>query len=280
MIDEKTLRDAAARLGVLPQSLQRLSAVTATPDFEFSDVVEVVAHDMTLATGVLKVANSAANAPPDGVPTVRDAVLRIGVAGTLAAAMHTIASVPLQRGLPAYDLAPGQMWRHACAASIAAEHVQAASSVVLPISYGTTALLHDVGKLVLDSIVATTPRLRGTRLRGHGPALCEAELERFGVHHGEAGAVVAEQWYLPGAVVEGVRRHHDPVGDVLPAAVGLADVVSDAVLDGRTVVTGHDGWNADIARQVLGIPRDRMERIVAGTEERLGALLQRFEPVG
>jgi HD-like signal output (HDOD) protein len=280
MIDQATLRQAAGRLGVLPQSLQRLSAVTSTPDFEFGDVVEVVAHDMTLATGILKVANSAANVPPEGVPTVRDAVFRIGVAGTLAAAMHTIASGPMQQGLPAYGLAPGEMWRHACAASIAAEHIQSSAAVVLPVSFGTTALLHDIGKLVLDGVASATPRLRSTRFTTLGPALWEAELERFGVHHGIAGALVAEQWNLPGAVVEGVRCHHDPVDDVLPAAVGLADAVSHAVIDGRTVVTGVGGWNADVARQVLGIPRDRMEGIVTSTVERLGALLERFEPVG
>jgi HD-like signal output (HDOD) protein len=280
MIDQMTLRHAAARLGVLPQSLQRLSAVTATPDFEFGDVVEVVAHDMTLATGILKMANSAANAPPEGVPTVRDAVFRIGVAGTLAAAMHTIASAQLQQGLPSYGLAPGEMWRHACAASLAAELIQSSSAVVLPVSFSTTALLHDIGKLVIDGVASAHPRLRAVRFTTLGPDLWVEEVDRLGVHHGIAGAIVAELWNLPGAVVEGVRRHHDPADDVLPAAVGLADAVSHAVLDERTVITGVGGWDVDVARQVLGIPRDRIDGIVAGTAERLEALEGRFEPVG
>ncbi len=113
-----------------------------------------------------------------------------------------------------------------------------------------------------------------------GPELWEAELDRLGVHHGIAGALVAEQWNLPGAVVEGIRRHHDLPDDALPAAVGLADAVSHTVVDGRTVVAGVGGWNAEVARQVLGIPRDRMEGIVATTAERLAALVGRFEPVG
>jgi HD-like signal output (HDOD) protein len=271
-----TIRGAATRLGVLPLSLRRLTDITATPDFSFVDVVDVVSHDMILTAAVLRVANSAANAPAGGISTVREAVLRIGVAGTLVAAMHTIASGPMQDSLPTYGDAPGHLWRHASASSIAAELIRTASAAVLPVSFNTTALLHDIGKLVLDTVARDAGLVPGPLVEVRGPELCAREVELFGLHHGHAGAIVAEQWNLPAAVVEGIRAHHEPPEDGIPAAVGLADAIGHAALDPADGPAGDHGWNATLARQVLGVPQARVDSMIETTRERLGSLLDRF----
>ena len=153
---------AMSHLGALPISLGRLAAVTGAPEFDFGEIVDVVGHDMVLATGVLRAANSAASATAARVESVRDAVVRLGAARTLAAAMLTIVGGRFQQELLAYSHDPGELWRHSCAASIAADLVRTTAPIRLPASVGTTGLVHDIGKLVLEAPArsSTTSRAR------------------------------------------------------------------------------------------------------------------------
>jgi HD-like signal output (HDOD) protein len=210
------------------------------------------------------------------VHSVKEAVTRLGVAGTLAAAMNTVMSTSMQQGLSGYAMAAGAIWQHSCASSIAADVIRSECSVPPPSSLGATALLHDVGKLVLDATLGPHHRFRTHPLLVRGPELCAAERDALGVDHGMVGAFVAETWQLPPAISEGIRLHHGPPTDALPAAIGLADAVAHAVVDDGHELSDGGGWDAELARQVLGIPRDRLDSIVAITAGRLAGLVGRF----
>jgi len=266
---------AMARLGALPVSLGRLAAVTGAPEFDFGEVVDVVAHDMVLATGVLRAANSAASGSAKRVENVREAVIRLGAARTLAAAMLAIVGGRFERQLVVYGLDPGELWRHSCAASIAADLVRNEAKIMLPASLGTTGLVHDIGKLVLDGVV--TERDETADFGGAtGPELCELERERFGIDHAEAGAVVASYWQLPPAMVEGIRAHHGAVEDSVGVSISLADTVAYAVTAGGS----YDELAALRLARLLGISQDGIPGLVEKTSQRLAQLVGHYHPDG
>ena len=262
---------AMARLGALPVSLSRLAAVTGAPEFDLREVADVVAHDMVLATGVLRAANSAATGAPIRTECVRDAVIRLGPARTLATAMLTIVGQPFEGALAIYELDPGEMWRHSCAVSIAADLVRARSKLALPASLGTTGLVHDIGKLVLDGVM----RERGERFTfgtATGAELCALERVRFGLDHGEAGAIVAAYWELPPAMVAGIRAHHGTVDDPVGASIELADAIARAVANGECT----DGPLAIRIGRLLGITQDELAPLVSETAEQLDVLVDQY----
>jgi HD-like signal output (HDOD) protein len=262
---------AMARLGALPVSLGRLAAVTGAPEFDFGEVVDVVAHDMVLATGVLRAANSAASGAVSHIENVRDAVVRLGAARTLAAAMLTMVGGRFERPLAVYELDPGVLWAHSCATSIAADLVRVETRLALPASLGTTGLVHDIGKLVLDGVIAE----RGDYVtfgNAVGVELCELERLRFGIDHGEAGAIVATFWELPPAMVEGIRSHHGTLDDPVGASIELADTVAHAVAPGGR----YDELRALRLARVIGVKRDHLPALLDTTAERLVQLVDHF----
>ena len=77
-----------------------------------------------------------------------------------------------------------------------------------------TALLHDIGKLVLMHAYPGYPR------QVHGPARTPEERLHYerrelGVDHALVGGVLARRWNLPKAVASAIERHHaeDAQGD-------------------------------------------------------------------
>ena len=100
-----------------------------------------------------RAANSAASGSKSRIENVHDAVVRLGAARTLAAAMLTVVGARLHEPHVPYHLDAGELWQHSCATSIAGDLVRNLAGVPLPASLGTTGLLHDIGKLVLDAVL-------------------------------------------------------------------------------------------------------------------------------
>ena len=255
--------------------MTRLLAVTSAPDFDFGEVVDIVAHDMVLTGAVLRMANSASSSPTQPIHTVREAVVRLGAVQTITAAMHSVVGGALHGDLRRYGLGATAMWTHACAASIAADAVRRCSQVSLPASISTTALLHDLGKVVLDRFLVDEPI--DVPFEAHGAPLCELERAAFGIDHAEMGAMTAELWNLPPAIVEGIAGHHRLIDDPLPSAVCLADHIAHlACGDLGDLALDAASGPAQSAAAILGITATDLDAAVEVTRLQLADLTDRF----
>jgi len=127
-----------------------------------------------------------------------------------------------------------------------------------------------VGKVALDGIALAglaappPPALAGSEL-------AEWEEAELGVDHAYAGAIVAEAWRLPDAIVEGIARHHERVDDPLPSAICLADFIAHcAATDDhdRSVLQSE----AESASQILGLQASDVDTLIERTREQVTAL--------
>jgi len=239
MIDLHRLIEQASELAPLPASTVRLAELVGSADCHLEDVAELIAFDQALTVKLLRAANSAASGSAMPVGTVKEAVIRMGTARVLALAVASCARPLLQAGVPAYGLDEGALWRHSVAAAVAAETVPAFCRLDVPPETFTTALLHDVGKLVMGRFLS--PEILGFIRRAqeadHLDRL-EAESLLLDVHHGELGGVIAQHWKLPPRVVLGIIYHHDPDRglDLICDLTYLTNKVAqriEAGLDGR-----------------------------------------------
>jgi DNA-binding CsgD family transcriptional regulator len=94
-----------------------------------------------------------------------------------------------------------------------------------------TALLHDVGKLVLVHAYPGYPR------QVHGEARTpeeriQAERRELGVDHALVGGVLARRWGLPRSLASVIERHHADDCEGESALVRLADMLAHYALGG------------------------------------------------
>ncbi len=227
--DPARLLERSRTLEPLPASAAALAALLNQDEWMIRDVEDVVRGDLGLTSRVLRYANSAWSAHLPTVGTVRDAILRLGVGTVLSLAVAEGVRPKLMTALPAFDLQPGRLWQHAVASALAAELVMRRVPVEVRPEAVTAALLHDVGKVLLDEAL-DGPRLATLReawLRQAQPRL-EAERDVIGIDHATLGSLVVEHWGLPATVARAVRHHHTPsddptpTGDTVHLANGLA----------------------------------------------------------
>jgi putative nucleotidyltransferase with HDIG domain len=267
MIDLNRLVEEARELGPLPASVTRLGSVLAQPPWELSEVVGIVALDPVLTASVLRFANSVGAGAQRSVATVDAAVLRIGGGAVASIAVAVAVRGRLAVALPEYGADESRLWRHSVASALS---VQCAKRVVKPVPEQafTAALLHDVGKLVLARHLrgAAAKYLRSCREQG-AVSGAEAESELLDVNHGELGAVVAEHWNLPEAIVQGIRHHHTPEaastdeGRGIARLVALGDCVAKLIGADLDVAPSACGCEHEGLRRSLGIAADAFERL-------------------
>ena len=236
-------------------------ALASDPSCDLASVTELVAYDQVLTLKLLRAANSVISAPREPVGNVHDAVLRMGAAQVLSFAVAAGTRPFLDGAVPSYGLSEGALWRHSVAAAVAVETLKS-FDLALPADTFTAALLHDVGKLVLDRFInsQTLGYIREAELTGH-LSRADAELELLNVQHAELGGVIAQHWNLPPSVVAGIAYHHHPaqsretIADFTWLANQLAKQI-EAGVDGRKFAVALDPGVAER----LGLTQSDLEK--------------------
>jgi uncharacterized domain HDIG len=177
---------------------------------ELSEIVRLVELDQVLTANLLRVANSAWSGSLRQIMTVRDALLRLGVGRILEFAVGCEVAKPMAQELPGYGLAEKELWRHSVAAALAVEYMSAVTSKPIPPAAFTAALLHDIGKLLLNKHLGPEGQAAMAELTfGEGLPYVEAERRLLGTDHAEVGGVLARLWDLPEPLVTAIEMHHD-----------------------------------------------------------------------
>ena len=124
-----------------------------------------------------------------------------------------------------WDVAPEQFRLHGLATQRAADRLATELNYAQRDRLMVTALLHDVGKLVLLHAYPGYPA------QVHGDAQTpEQRLHRerreLGVDHALVGGVLARRWGLPKAIASTIERHHAEDASEEAALVRLADMLA------------------------------------------------------
>ena len=233
-ISRSEIMDAAGNIEPLPASLSRLLQLLADENFDIGEIVETLGHDPTLAGDVLGRANSIASGARNHIADLRQAVARIGAREIVSIAMRRAMQSRFAIELPPYGLDADHLWEHSITASVAAEHVRTQAGRPVAPMLATTALIHDVGKLVIGRCLPGSINLLSDAAAREGLALHEAERAVLGIDHAEISGVVARTWGLPVSVQVALTQHHEPErADVFTSALALADHIAHSASDYR-----------------------------------------------
>jgi putative nucleotidyltransferase with HDIG domain len=193
----------------MPATGAKMLRMLEDPETTVDEIEDVLRHDPGLTGNVLKLANSAYFGIPSKIASTRQAVLLLGLKKLIQLVIASCVNGVMDKPVPGYNMAPGNLWRHSIAVSIASEALVKGKKNLEVDDIFTPALLHDIGKLILGHFVKED-QAAIEKIANQGVPYVVAENMVLGTDHAEIGAQILTQWSFPCDVVDAVRWHHDP----------------------------------------------------------------------
>jgi HD-like signal output (HDOD) protein len=277
MLDQAIVMKAARGIEPLPPTVSRLAAAVGREDYGLREIEQMISYDPILTGRLLRIANSAALSTGAPIASVRAAILKIGAGRELSYALSGPLSKHLQRPLAGYGLGQGVLWRHLVASALAVELLDGTAKVRVPAEAFAAALLHDLGEIVMAQFLEPKLMRLIELAKEQGRPGREAELEILGPHHGEVGALVAQEWRLPDRIVRAIAYAGTTVNgeDVLYDFVHLGHVLAGRIGEYAGMPARELEIQPDVAERV-GLDEDGVDRLLGKIEERLGEVLRLY----
>src|ERR687889_944802 len=208
----------------LAEPRNRLLALIAEDRPSTGDVVRAIESDVALVISVMRLANGLDSPRRGQVESVVGSVEVLSPEAVQRLAANAETFEFFERG-KTWDAAPERFRLHAVAVQRAADRLAAAAGYAHRDRLLVTALLHDIGKLVLMHAYPGYPK------QVHGPARTPEERLHYerrelGVDHALVGGVLARRWALPKPIASAIERHHAEDADGDAAWVRLADMIA------------------------------------------------------
>ena len=212
--------EALEAFPALAESRNRLLRLVTAERISPGDVVAAVESDVALVIAVLRLANQVEGQTRGRVESVVEAVELLSPEAVQALATRARTFDFFERS-SVWDAAPERFRLHGVATQRAADRLAIEAGYEHRDRLMVTALLHDIGKLVLMHAYPGYPG------QVHGNARTpeeriHRERRELGVDHALVGGVLARRWGLPKSVASVIERHHadDAVGEAAFVRLG------------------------------------------------------------
>ena len=277
MLDQVLVTKAAAGIEPLPPTVSRLASAMGREDYGLREIEQIIAYDPVLTGRLLRIANSAALSTGAPIASVRAAILKIGAGRVLSYALSGPLSKQMQRPIAGYGLGQGVLWRHLVASALAVEMLDGTTKVRVPSEAFAAALLHDLGQVVMAQFLDAKVMRLIELAKEQGLTSREAELEILGVHQGEVGALVAQEWRLPDRIVRAIAYAGTTVNgeDILYDFVHLGHVLAGRIGEYAGMPEKELEILPEVAERV-GLLPESVDPLLEKIEERLGEVLRLY----
>jgi len=210
-------------LPVLNETSFQLQALVGKQSSNMRDVAAIIKRDQTLATEVLRAANSAFFGGLAEITTIQNAVMRLGAQQVINIVYLMSERSKYRARDPLLASVAASMWKHASASAMAAEWLGSRVQYRDREEAFLAGLLHNIGELVL---VRALDEFKASEEKNFSfsPELVEEVLASA---HTKLGFDFLTQRRIPEVYCRIARDHHlekPEVGDFLMALVRLTDL--------------------------------------------------------
>jgi putative nucleotidyltransferase with HDIG domain len=235
-VDRQRLADSVSSLPSLPEVVNRVMALMRRQQVSLGELAEALSLDQALSVKVLQLANSPFYGVSGRITSIRDGINILGMRqlGTLVLAA---AMTEQFKRLHGKALQLEEFWSHSVACGVAARALARQLGMDEAEAF-TAGLLHDVGRLVLESCYPEEMAALIQRSNDGDQDLSELELKFLGVEHAEVGAWVCEHWKFPSDMVTSIRFHHQPPAGQQPSLTDILHVANVMVHGLETMDSG------------------------------------------
>jgi putative nucleotidyltransferase with HDIG domain len=271
--DKKALKDkilaGIKELPPMPQVVVKTQQLIADADVDAKRIAEVIDTDQAIATKVLKVANSAYYGMSGKISSIKHAAVVLGYK-TLGEITSSVGAENILGGkLPGYGYDSQDLWKHSLAVAFGSKILANTQNSTLVNEAYTAGLIHDVGKIIMDSYVLDKKEEIESFMEKEEKAFLEAENQFFGFNHAEIGFEICHKWNFPETITTAIKNHHQPSnanGNGLSHILHMADYI--AILSG----IGYDADDVlytleEGTMSALGLKHDRVGKIACTVSE-------------
>jgi len=239
----------------IPQVAMRVLEIAQDRDASATDIVDIIQFDPAVTANCLRLCNSCYFGLRTKISSLHHAVTLIG---TDTLAKIVIAGCfrldAFSKELTGYGLQPGELWHHSVSCAVISQQIARKFDHCNAHALFTAALLHDVGKLVVDTFIAADYAAMFALMQDEAYGTIAVEKAYFGIDHAEVGALIASTWRLPEALIGAIRNHHnldvfngDPDIEKLTA---LSNLLTHGFCSDRSG-SGHRHISCEIDRDIL-----------------------------
>jgi len=268
-VGELSLNDIVHRveeLPALPNVTYKVLKLTSDPKTTIPELSDVITKDQVLTAKVLRMANSAYYGYARRIYSIDEAVVVLGFSTIRSLVMAASVFNVLDKEFQGYFLPKGDLWKHSMLTALTARLLAKRTGYELPDQAFVAGLLHDIGKVVLNTYMTKAFHSVLSKVNETRIAFMEAERDILGFDHAVVGARVAEKWNLPEALVEAIGKHHCPReatnNPKLTSIVHIADAASMSMgigLGGDGLLYPFDGFATD----QLNLTKNIIEEVMA-----------------
>ena len=237
-----------------------------------NEIEAVIKYDQVITARVLALSQSPYYARRQSVHSLRDAIICLGQRQLIQVITIACSARYFRGDGSGYDLREGELWQHSVAVALMAEMVAQRTGLRDIFTVYTAALLHDIGKTLLNLHVSNyfdtiLPLIQKQKMR-----FVDAERQVFGIDHQELGATIAQRWRFPSEVVTSIGYHHYPKEAKENRDLAATVYVANRMVSGMGIGCGVDGFlqpNQDEVFMELGITTRMVEQFMANLFEAL-----------
>lgn len=246
-------------LPTLPGIATRLLSLSSAEDSDIREIVSLVEADPSLTSRLLSMCRRSDKGISHEITTVDRAIVLLGFDAVRSALLsvhifelfrnQAASSEEDQVGDDAPPVNRAGLWRHMLGVACASEMIVHAHTErrvrVSEEDAFVCGLLHDLGKIALDSILPRSYRRVAHIAHKRQTNIAQVERTVIGVDHHRAGKRLAEHWGLPHMLQDVMWLHNQPFATIPDVphrnAIGVISV-ADALT--RTL---HIGWSGNEA---------------------------------
>jgi diguanylate cyclase (GGDEF)-like protein len=190
-----------------PVVAMRILDLSQDPDVDIGKVADVVSMDPALTAKILRIANSPIYAIRRKTENLRQAILLLGLNGTLTMALSfSLAASMHNNACQGFDY--NLFWRRSLAAATCARRLSMAAGISASEEMFLAGLLQDIGMLALDKLQPEFYKDLGADQSDHN-MVQELEREKLGADHAAIGGWLLQKWNLPECLQCAVAGSHN-----------------------------------------------------------------------
>jgi putative nucleotidyltransferase with HDIG domain len=256
-------------LPTLPTVYAEVDRLCKDPEVGADDLSAVIQADPSITLKLLNLANSAFFGFTRQISSVRDAISLLGNQTVRNTILNIAVFEATKNPEASAGLDKNQFWLHSAGVGAVARFLSEKLGLEREECF-TAGIIHDMGKIVLDSLYSEFYAEVLARVADSSTSLYAAEEEVIGLDHGALGRELAEAWSLPPELTDAVAHHHAPgraqADPEIAALVHVGDVVSRKL----GVGSGGDALVPEMdpaALERLGLTPEQLEEWEPDTQE-------------
>jgi len=211
------LKDEIKRLQLVPSVAIKLLKLTNDDNSKILDLSRIIETEPTLAAKILRNVNSAAYALPNKISSINRAVSILGFSSVRRIALAQLFYNKLINHNSRQKFDPLFFWQHCLFVASLSKGIAVALQHPDPDMVYSAGLIHDIGKIVLETYGRLSYSDFISAPKNSAPILDE-ERSHFGLTHAEIGHVFCREWQLPEAVTAVAACHHEQPEPTSPYA--------------------------------------------------------------